>query len=112
MASDTGWDGIAWATPIAKTLGWSEPGLVIVAVGIAAILGYVFAFKMLFEVAWWFKEKFAASKGFTAFLWWWPGMFFFLILLAIHIIHTLLFMWFGYNALVSVRDWWHKGARR
>ena len=105
-----GWE--PWVVNTANGLGWSEPGFVIVALTVGVFLVYIAAFFLMYQIAWWAKEKFIHSSGFVAFLWWWVAVAFLLVTMVLHIIHTLLFVWFGYSAAEKFRDWWQEPVVR
>jgi hypothetical protein len=109
---DDGWDFMTspffmW---IHDVTGWHQ-GLTFAGFVVLIILGYILAFFLWAEITFVLKEKVARSSGFASFLWFWPAAFFFLVLVALHIIHTILFIWVGYTALLQIRDWWHRGYR-
>ena len=95
---------------IAGVLGW-DPGIIVMLTTVVVIFGYIFLFMFLahlsVELVWGFRR----ADGLEKFILFFPMLIVCLVVFALEIIHTILLIWAGYQAMKSFRNWWHKGAR-
>ena len=78
---------------------------------VVVIFGYIFLFMFLvqlsIELVWGFRR----SNGLGRLILFFPMLIVCLVVFVLEIIHTILLIWAGYQAMKSFRNWWHKGAR-
>lgn len=95
---------------IAGVLGW-DPGIIVMLATMVVILGYFLLFMFLAwlstELVWGFRR----GDGMEKLIIFFPMLIVCVVVFVLEVIHTILLIWGGYQAMKSFRNWWHKGAR-
>lgn len=100
----------AWSISIAKMLGWSQPGLVIVAVTVVVLLliGWLGKFLIL-DLPYIMERSYRNSNGAAAGV---IGVIFFVVLIVAFILNIFVVIAGILGILYlagTARNWWHKG---
>lgn len=102
-----------WCISIAHSLGWSEPGLVLMWTTVIVLVAFPFLvvgfIHVLLHIA--SESKYEADNTDSALAEIWYRLLVVIALLIVFVIEfvlSIMLIWVGYSMLKQFRDWWHK----